>query len=84
MRKVPVPPPLLATGSSLGSERGCGVFTTAQQTALAVGVATMGSLYAELASAMGPRDGFLVVIAVHALLTAGVVLLSRRLPDPRS
>jgi EmrB/QacA subfamily drug resistance transporter len=63
---------------------GSGVFTTAQQTALAVGVATLGSLYAELAAAMGPRDGFLVVIAVHALLTAGVVLLSRRLPDPRS
>jgi MFS family permease len=63
---------------------GSGVFTTAQQTSLALGVATLGSLYAELAAAMGPRDGFLVVVGGHALLTVGVVLLSRRLPDPRA
>ena len=29
------------------------------------------------------RQLFLVAVGVHALLTVGVVLLSRRLPDPR-
>jgi MFS family permease len=60
------------------------VFTTMQQTFLALGVATLGGLYAELADAVGPRDGFVVVIGLQALLTVGVVLLSRRLPDPRA
>jgi MFS family permease len=63
---------------------GSGIFTTAQQTALALGVATLGGLYAELAGGMGPRDGFLVVVGGQALLTVGVVLLSGRLPDPRA
>jgi len=63
---------------------GSGVFTTAQQTFLALGVATLGGLYSELAATIGPRDGFVVVVGVHALLTVGVVLLSRRLPDPRA
>jgi MFS family permease len=63
---------------------GSGVFTTAQQTFLALGVATLGGLYAELADAIGPRDGFVVVVGLHALLTVGIVLLSRRLPDPRA
>jgi MFS family permease len=63
---------------------GSGVFTTAQQTFLALGVATLGGLYAELSDIVGPRDGFVVVVGLHALLTVGVVLLSRRLPDPRA
>jgi len=62
---------------------GSGVFTTTQQTFLALGVATLGGLYAELSDAVGPRDGFVVVVGLHALLTVGIVLLSRRLPDPR-
>ncbi|WP_370645526.1 MFS transporter [Pseudonocardia sp. DSM 110487] len=62
---------------------GSGVFTTAQQTFLALGVATLGGLYAELSDAVGPRDGFVVVVGLHAMLTVGIVLLSRRLPDPR-
>jgi MFS family permease len=63
---------------------GSGVFTTTQQTFLALGVATLGGLYAELAGAVGARDGFVVVVGLHALLTVGIVLLSRRLPDPRA
>ncbi|TWF74446.1 MFS transporter [Pseudonocardia hierapolitana] len=62
---------------------GSGVFSTAQQTFLALGVATLGGLYAELADVIGPRDGFVVVVCLHVLLTVGIVLLSRRLPDPR-
>lgn len=63
---------------------GSGVFTTAQQTSFALGVATLGSLYSELAATIGPRDGFVVVAGVHVLVTVAVVLLSRRLPDPRT
>jgi hypothetical protein len=63
---------------------GSGVFTTAQQTFLALGVAVLGGLYSELAGTVGPRDGFVVVVGLHALLTVGIALLSRRLPDPRS
>jgi MFS family permease len=63
---------------------GSGVFTTMQQTFLALGVATLGGLYADLAAAIGARDGFIVVVGLHALLTVGVVLLSLRLPDPRA
>jgi MFS family permease len=63
---------------------GGGVFTTVQQTFLALGVAILGGLYAELADTIGPRDGFVVVVGLHALLTVGIVLLSRRLPDPRA
>jgi MFS family permease len=63
---------------------GSGVFTTLQQTFLALGVATLGGLYIELAATIGPRDGFLLVVGLQALLTVGVVLLSRRLPDPRA
>jgi MFS family permease len=63
---------------------GSGVFTTMQQTFLALGVATLGGLYAELTDAVGPRDGFIVTVGLQALLTVGVVLLSRRLPDPRA
>jgi MFS family permease len=62
---------------------GSGVFTTAQQISLALGVATLGSVYAELAASLGPRDGFLIAVGIQALVTVGIVLLSRRLPDPR-
>jgi MFS family permease len=63
---------------------GSGVFSTTQQTFLALGVATLGGLYAELSDVVGPRDAFVVVVGLHALLTVGIVLLSRRLPDPRA
>ncbi|GAA5130694.1 MFS transporter [Pseudonocardia adelaidensis] len=63
---------------------GSGVFTTAQQTFLALGVALLGGLYGELAGTAGPRAGFVVVAGVYALALVGIVLLSRRLPDPRA
>jgi hypothetical protein len=66
------------------SQRYVNYSPTMQQTFLALGVATLGGLYTELAAAVGPRNGFLMVVGLQALLTVGVVLLSRRLPDPRA
>ena len=45
---------------------GSGVLTTTQQVALALGVATLGSLFITLAGdGVGMRDGFLVVLAIQ-------------------
>jgi hypothetical protein len=57
--------------------------TTNQQTALALGVATLGSLYASLSGSLGSRDAFALVIGVVAVLAAIVAVTGRRLPDPR-
>ncbi len=58
---------------------GSGVLTTTQQTALALGVATLGSLFLSLAGASGTRDAFVVVLgvqtAIAALVAAGSLLL---------
>ena len=62
---------------------GSGVMTTNQQTSLALGVAVLGSLYAELSGSLGSRDAFAWVIGVVALLAAVVAITARRLPDPR-
>ncbi|HEY3468043.1 MAG TPA: MFS transporter, partial [Amycolatopsis sp.] len=63
---------------------GSGVMTTNQQTSLALGVATLGSLYAALSGSLGSRDAFAVVIGAVALLAAVVAITARRLPDPRA
>jgi Major Facilitator Superfamily len=63
---------------------GAGVFVTTQQSALALGVATLGSLFLALADdGVGMRDGFLVVVCVQTLVAVGVAVGARRLPDPR-
>jgi MFS family permease len=62
---------------------GSGVLTTNQQTSLALGVATLGSLYAALSGSMGGRDAFAVVIGLVAVLGVVVAVTGRRLPDPR-
>ena len=57
------------------------MLTTTQQTALALGVATLGSLFIALAGdGVGMRDGFLVVVAVQVVIAAGLALGARRLP----
>jgi MFS family permease len=62
---------------------GSGVLTTMQQTSLALGVATLGSLYLTEAapSHAGPLDaaGLVLVILVAAAIL--VAVMSRRLPD---
>ncbi|WP_158879931.1 MFS transporter [Amycolatopsis anabasis] len=64
---------------------GSGVLTTTQQTSLALGVATLGSLFASLShpDLLGMRDAFVLVMAVQAAGALLVLLLARALPDPR-
>ena len=64
---------------------GSGVMTTNQQTSLALGVATLGSLYAALSApgSLGVRDAFALVIGLLAVLATVVTVTGRRLPDPR-
>jgi MFS family permease len=62
-----------------------GTLGTAQQTALALGVALLGSLFLSLSdrSSVGMRDAFLVVIGLQIVAAGVVAVLSRLLPDPR-
>ena len=60
---------------------GSGALATTQQTSLAVGVATLGTLYTGLAGAGAPgtRDAFLLVLGVLAVVAAGMAVAARRL-----
>jgi len=64
---------------------GSGVLATTQQTSLALGVATLGTLFATLSAPGGLGFQYAVAIttAVQAMLAAGIALVARRLPDPR-
>jgi EmrB/QacA subfamily drug resistance transporter len=63
---------------------GSGVLTTTQQTALALGVATLGSLFLALAGdGTGVRAAFVVVLAVQVLVALGVAAGARGLPGWR-
>jgi MFS family permease len=60
---------------------GGGVMTTTQQTALALGVATLGSLFIAFAGdGVGMRNGFLVIVGAQVVIALGVALGARRLP----
>jgi MFS family permease len=62
---------------------GSGVLVTTQQTALAVGVATLGSAYLTLSPAtrVGSLHAAVGVMAVLVVVAVGVAVGSRRLPD---
>ncbi|MBB4907952.1 MFS transporter [Actinophytocola algeriensis] len=62
---------------------GSGVLTTTQQTSLALGVATLGSLFVALAGTLGMRDALVLTTLLMAGLSAVVGVLTARLPDPR-
>ena len=63
---------------------GSGVLTTTQQTALALGVATLGSLFLALAGdGTGISTAFLVVLAIQVVVAVGVAAGARRLPGWR-
>ncbi|MEU0513978.1 MFS transporter [Amycolatopsis sp. NPDC006125] len=62
---------------------GSGMLTTTQQSALALGVATMGTLYVALAGTWGAQDALLLVTALQATVMAVAAVAARRLPDPR-
>jgi MFS family permease len=64
---------------------GSGVLTTTQQTSLALGVASLGSLFVGLAgpASLGMRDALVLTLLVMATLSVVIGLLITRLPDPR-
>lgn len=64
---------------------GSGVLTTTQQTSLALGVATLGSLFVALSgpAALGMRDALVLVILLMVAMSAVIGTLITRLPDPR-
>jgi MFS family permease len=59
---------------------GGGVMTTAQQSALALGVATLGTLFLSLIPATGMRDALVTTLLVQLAGVALTGLLSLRLP----
>lgn len=63
---------------------GSGMLVTTQQIALALGVATLGSLFLSLAapSSLGMRDAFVVVLGAQLVVAAGIAAGSRLLPQP--
>ncbi|ALG14666.1 MFS transporter [Kibdelosporangium phytohabitans] len=64
---------------------GSGSLVTVQQASLALGVATLGSLFLWLSEpdVLGMRNAFAIVMAVQVVIAAAVSLFGRRLPDPR-
>jgi hypothetical protein len=59
---------------------GSGALATTQQTSLALGVATMGSLFAGLsAGALGTRDAFTLVLGVMLVIAAVIAVGARKL-----
>ncbi|MET7364599.1 MFS transporter [Streptomyces sp. NPDC005566] len=59
---------------------GGGVMTTTQQAALALGVATLGTLFLALAPGAGMRDALVVTLLVQLAAVVLTTLLSLRLP----
>ncbi|GAA3034775.1 MFS transporter [Kitasatospora albolonga] len=59
---------------------GSGVLATAQQSSLALGVATLGTLYLSLAPTLGALPALAVVLAIQTAGSAAILLLSLGLP----
>ena len=59
---------------------GGGMFATTQQSSLALGIATLGTLFLTLAPSEGMHHALTLVLALQAALTVVVVALSTRLP----
>ncbi|OIK02640.1 MFS transporter [Streptomyces sp. MUSC 14] len=62
---------------------GSGLAATLQQSCLAVGVATLGSLFLSLAPGLGMREALAVVLAVQAAGLLGLGWLGLRLPSAK-
>jgi MFS family permease len=64
---------------------GGGVLATTQQTCLALGVATVGSAFLTLAGhpSIGMRGGLVAALGAQIVAAFLVMVLARRLPDPR-
>jgi len=65
---------------------GSGMLTTTQQTSLALGVATLGSLFAALSApgSVGFEYALVIVSSVQILTSITIGLLATGLPDPRT
>ncbi|HSP74471.1 MAG TPA: MFS transporter, partial [Gaiellaceae bacterium] len=63
---------------------GSGVLTTTQQTALALGVAGLGSLFLSLASSrsLGTRDAFVFLLGIQSAVAVLVAVAGRTLQQP--
>ncbi|MEU6672103.1 MFS transporter [Streptomyces sp. NPDC046727] len=59
---------------------GSGVMITAQQSMLALGAATLGSLFLSLAPGRGMRDALVTTLTVQIVMGVGTLLLGLRLP----
>jgi hypothetical protein len=59
---------------------GSGVMITAQQSMLALGAATLGSLFLGLAPGAGMRDALLTALTVQIVMAVGTLFLGLRLP----
>ncbi|GJF28564.1 MFS transporter [Kitasatospora sp. NE20-6] len=69
--------------STVPAERagvGSGVLATAQQSSLALGVATLGTLFLALAPGQGLDRALALVLALQLVGSAAIVVLSARLP----
>ncbi|QMU68225.1 MFS transporter [Streptacidiphilus sp. P02-A3a] len=79
-----MPPLIRLVLSEIPTERagvGGGILATTQQSSLALGVATLGTLFLTLAPTHGMHDALALVLALQLLLTLGVMALSTRLPS---
>ncbi|MER5637339.1 MFS transporter [Kitasatospora sp. NPDC002227] len=59
---------------------GSGVLATTQQSSLALGVATLGTLFVSLAPTLGMAHALALVLTIQLTGSAAVFILSRRLP----
>ena len=59
---------------------GAGLFSTLQQSALALGVAVYGTVFLELLPRLGSAEAYVIGAAVQIASAVGVVAMSRRLP----
>ncbi|MFV8184451.1 MULTISPECIES: MFS transporter [unclassified Streptomyces] len=72
---------LLAAVPAERAGAGSGLAATLQQSCLAVGVATLGSLFLSLTPGLGMRDALVVVLGVQAAGLVGLAALGLRLPS---
>jgi MFS family permease len=78
-----MPPLIRLILSEIPSERagvGGGILATTQQSSLALGVATLGTLFLTLSPAHGMHDALALVLGLQFVLTLAVIALSTRLP----
>ncbi|MGW0531880.1 MFS transporter [Streptomyces sp. NPDC003032] len=71
---------VLAAVPAARAGAGSGLAATVQQSCLAVGVATIGSLFLALVPGLGMRDAFTLVLGTQLVGLLGLALVSMRLP----